>query len=287
MDMQKAVLFGAGGGGERLYDKVSEKYEIIAIVDNDKNKWGKTFRNLIVEEPKNVCATRELYDVIVLTSAPGMDSIVEQLLGYQIERSCIDVSYVIQPLESRRIFLQSLAKISTAGEKKKLYAVAEAGVFQGDFAKYINEYFPNNKFYMFDTFEGFGEEDIVVENEQGFSKAKIADYNNTSVEMVMKKMKYPELCVVRKGYFPQSANGIEDTFFFVNLDLDLYQPTLLGLKWFEERMLGGGVILIHDYFAENFTGVRQAVDTYMAQTKKEGLRLMPIGDGISIAIIGY
>lgn len=51
-------------------------------------------------------------------------------------------------------------------------------------------------------------------------------------------------------------------------------------------MISGGVILVHDYFADNFTGVKQAVDEYMARTDKE-LMLMPIGDGISIAIIGY
>lgn len=140
---------------------------------------------------------------------------------------------------------------------------------------------------MFDTFEGFEKQDIVIESQKGFSKAKIADYNNTSIELVMRKMKNPDKCEIRKGYFPETARGIEDKFFFVNLDLDLYQPTLSGLKWFEEHMVDGGVILIHDYFAENFTGVRQAVDTYISQTDKKGLRLMPIGDGISIAIIGY
>ncbi len=41
--MQKAVLFGAGGGGKRLYNIVKQRYDIVAIVDNDRNKWGGYF----------------------------------------------------------------------------------------------------------------------------------------------------------------------------------------------------------------------------------------------------
>ena len=33
--------------------------------------------------------------------------------------------------------------------------IAELGVWQGDFAQYINQLFPNQKLYLFDTFEGF------------------------------------------------------------------------------------------------------------------------------------
>ena len=50
--MLKAVMFGAGGGGKRLYSLVKEKYEIVGIVDNDKRKLGTNFYNLKVEEPK-------------------------------------------------------------------------------------------------------------------------------------------------------------------------------------------------------------------------------------------
>ena len=40
---------------------------------------------------------------------------------------------------------------------------AEAGVFEGDFAKWINQYFPDRKLYLFDTFEGFDMRDIEKE----------------------------------------------------------------------------------------------------------------------------
>jgi hypothetical protein len=38
--------------------------------------------------------------------------------------------------------------------------VAELGVYQGGFAQYINQIFPDRKLYLFDTFEGFNESDV-------------------------------------------------------------------------------------------------------------------------------
>lgn len=36
----KAIIFGAAGGGKRLFNIISNKYEIVAAVDNDSKKWG-------------------------------------------------------------------------------------------------------------------------------------------------------------------------------------------------------------------------------------------------------
>lgn len=282
--MLKAYLFGAGGGGERLYDSVKEQYEIVGIVDNDERKWNVQFRDLYVEAPEKSLIQSE-YDVVVLTSAPGRDSIIRQLRGYGIAENRIITAFIDQPLESRRIFLKNLSMLMQDFDKEA--SVAEAGVFQGDFAKYINQYFWNRRLYLFDTFEGFDAKDIALEESNDYSGAKTADYANTSQELVRQKMQYPEQCIFKEGYFPETAQGVEGCFCFVNLDLDLYQPTLEGLQWFGERMVKGGVILIHDYFADNFRGVRHAVDKYMSAKKEKGLYLMPIGDGISIAVCGF
>ncbi len=280
--MLKAYLFGAGGGGARLYDRVKEQYDIVGIVDNDERKWGTMFRDYEIGIPEK-CLKQSAYDVIVLTSAPGRDSIIHQVLGYGIAENRIITAYIDQPLESRRIFLKSLSVLMQ--EYDQSVAIAEAGVFQGDFAKYMNQYFPDRNLYLFDTFEGFDAKDIALERQNNYSAAGEADYHNTS--LVRQKMKYPERCIFKAGYFPETASGIEEEFCFVNLDLDLYQPTLEGLRWFESRMVKGGVILIHDYFADNFRGVKQAVDEYMRSRLRQELHLMPIGDGISIAVCGF
>jgi len=106
-------------------------------------------------------------------------------------------------------------------------AVAELGVYQGEFAKIINESFPDRKLYLFDTFEGFDSKEKVSEKERGFSQGN-QDFSDTSAELVLSKMKYPENCVIKKGYFPDTAKDLNETFVFVSIDTDLYDPIYNG-----------------------------------------------------------
>lgn len=232
--MLRVVCFGAGGGGKRLFEKIAEKYEVVAFVDNDKSKWGKTLFQIPICEPAEL--DNIIFDRIIITSAPGLDSVKMQCLNKGIPEEKIITSYVENSLESRIVFLKTLASMQEIREMPG--ACAEAGVFEGDFAKYINEYFPDRMLYLFDTFKGFDARDVIKEG--GFSNAVSGDYNNTSVKMVMKKMPYPSNCLIYEGYFPESAQGLDEKFCFVNLDLDLYEPTYNGLCFFCDKMVSGG-----------------------------------------------
>ena len=138
-------------------------------------------------------------------------------------------------------------------------AAAELGVYRGDFAKLINHFLPDKKLYLFDTFEGFDERDTNFDIKSGLRRRTPSDFTQTSVELVLSKMEHPENCIIRKGWFPDTSEGIDDTFCFVSLDADLYQPILAGLKFFYPRLLHGGVIMIHDFNNSEYSGVRQAV----------------------------
>lgn len=279
--MLKAILFGAAGGGMRLYEEVSQKYEVVAFMDNDEKKWGKQLFGISICSPQ-VCINKYSYDYVIITSAPGLESIKRQCIQLGIGDEKIITSYVEEPLKSRKIFLKSFASI--LGKDAPEAECAEAGVFEGDFAQVINRTFPNRKLHLFDTFEGFDSRDI--EKERDYSKAQVGDYRNTSVEMVLSKMLYPDNCIVHKGYFPDTARGIENNFCFVNLDLDLYEPTYNGLVFFSDKMVEDGIILVHDYFAENFKGPKKAVDKFCSEYSRKIMKL-PIGDGISVMLAGF
>jgi O-methyltransferase len=60
------------------------------------------------------------------------------------------------------IRLSTLELISFEIVKKDLKGnVAELGVYKGKFARYLNHFFPDRKLYLFDTFEGFDNRDVV------------------------------------------------------------------------------------------------------------------------------
>ena len=140
-------------------------------------------------------------------------------------------------------------------------STAELGVFRGDFARLINHYFPDRKLYLFDTFEGFDKRDAETDRREKFSPAT-QDFTQTSVELALSKMEHRENCIIRKGWFPDTAEGVDDKFCFVSLDCDLYQPIRAGLEFFYPRLVHGGVIMLHDFNNMDYQGVREAVKEF-------------------------
>jgi O-methyltransferase len=124
--------------------------------------------------------------------------------------------------------------------------VAELGVYKGEFAKRINQLFPDRKLYLFDTFKGFDEKDVQTEKQESFSGGE-QDFSDTSVEFVLSKMKFRDNCIIKKGYFPESAADIDDKFCFVSIDADLYKPILAGLQFFYPKIENKGYIFVNDF----------------------------------------
>jgi O-methyltransferase len=162
-------------------------------------------------------------------------------------------------------------------------SVAELGVYQGDFSKHINALFPDRKLYLFDTFAGFAEQDKSVDVDQGFSAAT-EDFSNTTIDLVLKKMAYPQSIVIRKGYFPdtlQDADRIEK-FAFVSIDTDLFKPMYEGLEFFYPRLSSGGYIFLHDFNNKDYPGARAAVTRYC---REHGVGYFPLVDPCGTAVL--
>jgi O-methyltransferase len=169
-------------------------------------------------------------------------------------------------------------EINYSGKKG---AVAELGVYKGKFARYINGYFPDRKFYLFDTFKGFDETDIKTEKINNFSEGN-QDFSNTSVQKVLEIMPHPQQCVVKEGYFPQTTEGIDEEFVFVSIDTDLYDPIYNGLVYFYPRLIKGGYIFVHDYNNDGYTGAKKAVQQFC---KENQISFTPLPDNCGTAII--
>ena len=280
-NFSKAYIFGAGSVGRTILHSVKSQYHVIAFLDNDDGKWSGTHEGLPVYSPESVMSTD--YDAIVVATLAGVNSAVEQLLNLGVERSKIRTDYVDFTVRSRIVFLEKMGEMFHGQSING--CVAECGVFLGEFAREINRVFPTRKLYLFDTFSGFDKRDLLLEDKQQYSNFNTGHFSITSVETVLNNLYYPENCVFRKGYFPQTAEGLDESFCFVNLDFDLYQPTLAGLDYFFPRLVDKGIILVHDYFSNNYKGVMEAVKDFEHKTK--GVRMLPIGDGLSMCIFRH
>lgn len=271
----KAILFGARATGRLIYDWVKDETDVLCFVDNDSSLWGTSVFGVEVRSPDCI---RELeYDRIIIGSW-SIGAIRPQLLNLGVSEAKIDDSHAKYTIRARIVWLRDFARLvydrSIAGN------VAEAGVYLGGFASEINAAFPDRTLYLFDTFSGFDARDIPYEEEGVYVQA---DFPGSSLERVKSVLPHLDKCVIKEGYFPETAEGVNEEFCFVHLDMDLYLPTLRGLEFFYPRLVPGGVLAVHDFFSSSFPNVKRAVYGF-ADSRKEKLGIFPLGDGISVGI---
>lgn len=257
----RVMIWGAGVYGNDYHKYLLEKTSdvFVKFIDNDP----------IIQQKENVISPTDIknyeYDIIMVTNKDKAQraKIVHQLETLSVDNKKIvclwenpDLLLEIEKVRDLRydeqndrrvVWLSSFAEYvrteNIAGN------VAEAGVYRGDFSFFINKYFSDRKLYLFDTFAGFSENDLEVErsfeneafNKSSFNDNMVFDTKlKNIIEIIKKRMLHPEKCEFHKGYFPESAKDVDDTFCFVNLDMDLYAPMLAGLRFFYPRMVVGG-----------------------------------------------
>ncbi len=235
----------------------------------------------IYGDASSIASNKLKFDRVLLGTLAGASLMRQNLIEAGIDDSKIDSSFVSSSITARIQFLNDFAVLY--GNPGADVAVAEGGVFQGEFAKEINRVFPNQRFHLFDTFSGFDSRDIDIESQKGYSSQKAGHFNITGEELVLGKLPHKDRAIVHKGYFPESTKGIaEEKYLFVSLDFDLYRPTLKGLNYFYPRMIKGGCILIDDYFGTGYRGIAEAVREY--EHENGILHKGPIGDHSGLAI---
>ncbi len=165
--------------------------------------------------------------------------------------------------------------------------IAEVGVFQGTFAKLINEKFNDREFFLFDSFEGFDEDEVSEEMRLGRCDEIFKDrYKQTSENEVLNKLNYPEKCTIFKGLFPNTITEEvkKSEFAFVSLDVDLEESTYQGIQFFYPRIVEGGIMYIHDYNSSHLLGVKRAVERY-EEEKHIFLKKVPLADQSGTLVI--
>lgn len=281
--MKKYVVFGAGNLGSVLAKELSQTDVIIGFLDNNKEKWGQIIDGIKVLGDATILSDLE-YDEIVIASTMRYDEIKKALLEFGVKEEKFDKKMQARLMVETQARVNFLRDFASMKNVRKDLCVAEGGVFQGMFAAEINKYFPENKLYLFDTFEGFNKKDVEVEIESNYSNVKENYYNETSQDIVLERLPHRDKAIIKKGFFPDTTVDMpEEKFIFVNLDFDLYAPILAGLQYFFPRMDEEGIILVHDYFTKFYHGVSTAIEAYEREVGYE-LKKYPIGDGISIAI---
>jgi hypothetical protein len=318
----RILIFGTGSGLGDLLSVLPPNVEIIGLLDNNPKKQGTTiggkpvhppsaiasleFDRIVISPRDGATIRNQLVDMgvpreKVLVFYSTYDAQLRRQVNEDIEALNRDLGVGLHPLSlctmqmwpvtetdlefsqddycrimAIRLAAQRILARNTQG------AIAELGVYKGELAARLNRLFPERKLYLFDTFEGFSENDLADGLEKKHSVASVGDFQDTNVDLVMSRMAWPEKVIVRKGYFPQTAEGLDETFAFVSLDVDLYKPIVAGLQYFYPRLSPGGCMFIHDYNNLRYKGVKTAVEEFVEAT---GAPLVQLPDLAGTAIL--
>lgn len=288
----KVIVLGTGTIAKEYFASLNTNIQVVAVVDKQKKE------NIFCGH--EICSLGDItnlhYDKIVIAMADrsqdeiaSVQTILTQLGELEVPHEKIEL--LCRSADASRI--EYLRKLATEINQRDVEgAIAECGVFRGMFAAWINEYFPERKFYLFDTFTGFDNRDLEVENNlpedskaTDFEKFPINRFNLGSAEAVLLRCPHRQNIIIKQGYVPDTFQGLEnEKFAFVNLDMDLYKPQLEALRFFFDRITPGGVILLHDYYRDHLRGVKKAVDDFAGEKR---FTCLPTRDDSTIALIPY
>jgi O-methyltransferase len=145
---------------------------------------------------------------------------------------------------------------------------AEVGTYRGGSAYFIAASFVARSGHevpieVIDTFEGHAQEKLSANDSP--IHAGGTKFLETSYESVADYLSAFDEVNVRRGEFSAIAPQLpERTYRLVHLDVDLYLPTLDGLRYFGPRLVRGGIILLDDYGSASCPGIRSAAEEYLA-----------------------
>ena len=148
--------------------------------------------------------------------------------------------------------------------------MAEVGVYKGGTSYFILSVVESLEWgfatlHCFDTFEGHSSEDVQAEAD---SHQPVAAFNDTAYDAVAAYLgKFPNAKTYQGRFQDTSACVADKAFVFVHLDVDLYEPTLFALNFFDGQLTEGGMFVVDDYGSMTCPGVQRAVDEFTARNK--------------------
>lgn len=233
----------------RQAEEIAARAEVLGLPREKllflKNNWRLQDRNTAYEAAARILP-RELLEELRRPELPMREPLwLEEspLTGRDLENDCVR-------LRSLEAICRRLD--SVPGD------AAELGVYRGAFARCLSALLPERRLWLFDSFSGFDAEEA-----RDQAAGLVEAHRRSDADKVLSLLPHPERAEIRKGFFPETAKGLEEQrFALVSLDADLEESTLEGLRWFWPRLSPGGSLLLHDWANPKLPGVARALERY-------------------------
>ena len=297
---KKVVAWGANKLLQ-FYVRNTPQHKVSYIVDSNKELQGKRCAGLEVRSPDEIKIENLNSTIIILF--PVSHTAIQSILGELHTRGFIlntnvflyaDVFYASFERKFKSVLKQDVrrplydfVKAFSLSTKVPIHTtllgnmlflelldamrnenmnIAEVGAYHGGNALiallHLAGQLKRPPFYIFDSFEGFPDLSAFDPHHKKKGDYKIeGTFENIRDTLSI----FPNARVI-KGFVPETFSQLPKNaqYGLVFYDCDLYEPALSTFKYFWDRIIPGGFLMIHDYVAEEggFTGVKQATDEF-------------------------
>lgn len=161
---------------------------------------------------------------------------------------------------------QSLLYLKTVVQPQQHINLVEIGVYKGGTSFFIaslaNSLGLIATHHSFDTFEGHAEEDVDPNIEV---KHRPKSFSGTSYDDVKKVLCVLENVILYKGRFQDNCHNLDNQkVHFAHIDMDIYIPTFFALKFLEQNLARGGIMIVDDYGFTTCPGIKKAIEEFRA-----------------------
>ena len=255
----------------------------IRYVDEVRIFDGDTAEDLIAEMKPNVLTNGTGYELAQVVGKEFVESYGGHVaITCQNKDTTTDLSTTKTLLKGRKFIdvHKAISDAATVSEcmpwtKLKLLAdqfqtvvglpgsVADLGAYRGACSLVLRRIAPDKRLHIFDTWAGTPFDDDLCHHKKGGWLASLMECKNLVGE--------DSLTIYHEGIFPETAQGIEEMFSFVCVDMDTYQSTKDAIEFFWPRLLTGGKLYFDDYAWEPCAGVKKAVDEKFADAPTKAI----------------
>jgi O-methyltransferase len=154
------------------------------------------------------------------------------------------------------------------------------GIMSLAICHYIDFNQTGKKFYLFDTFCGIPDEQVLPE-EEAHTMAQNRHYQECFDRAARNFMPFPNAILVR-GRVPDTLkNQPIKKVCYLMLDMNIMVPERAALEHFWDKIVPGGIVLFDDYGWSGYIAQKKAHDAFAASKGVEILNL-PTGQGMLI-----
>jgi hypothetical protein len=157
----------------------------------------------------------------------------------------------------------------------------ECGVNRGFFASLIYNYYNfgeqiDKEYWMFDTFSGFDERFLLDEE-----KSRENIYTGSYEDIVKNFGSYKNIVIIRGSIPDILSRFTREKVSYLLLDMNCSIPEIEAAKFFWDKIVSGGVIVLDDYNYAGYETQHAAFNKFAAQ-KDIKILALPTGQGIII-----